>query len=123
MDTWIHGARGVSWRDKITKSPVQQRSWTFQESQLSVRVLYCTDSDLLWHCRQGARREFAAYDIVTADGPMVPRRMFDAFSVVPGNLLARSYRLAGEFTARRLTFEPDKLLAISGMAAESSPFY
>lgn len=32
MNHWIHGARGVSWRDKITTSPLQQRGWTLQEA-------------------------------------------------------------------------------------------
>ncbi|KAF2176930.1 HET-domain-containing protein, partial [Zopfia rhizophila CBS 207.26] len=94
----------------INFHPLQQRGWTLQEAQLNIRVLHYTESELLWQ------------HLITADDPVVPRRMFDAFSIVPRNVFSRWYMLVEEFTARRLTFETDKLPAISGMAAEEDGF-
>lgn len=119
---WIHGARGLSLGDKIRCSPLQQRGWTLQEAHLSIRILHYTDSELLWQCREGVRRELAPCDLVTADDPLVTRRMFDSFSALPRNVFTRWYHLVQEFTGRRLTFETDKLPAISGMAAEMGRF-
>lgn len=119
---WIHGARGVSWRDRIRNSPLQQRGWTLQEAHLSIRILHYTDSELLWQCREGVRRELAVCDLLTANDPMVDRRMFDAFSFLPRNVFARWYHLVEEYSGRGLTVETDKLPAISGMAAEMGRF-
>jgi hypothetical protein len=45
----IH-ARQDLFKAKVTRSPWALRGWTFQEAALASRILYYTDSQLLWEC-------------------------------------------------------------------------
>ena len=46
-------------RDKwiFQKGALETRAWTFQEVQLSRRVLRCGGEELVWQCRSCKRRE------------------------------------------------------------------
>jgi hypothetical protein len=118
---WVHGGRRpltASMKD----DPLQQRRWTLQETQLSIRVLYFGKHEFFWQCREGLTRELAPAQFVIAADPLVPRRMFDAFPTWPTNIFSRWCDLVEQYTTRQLTYKSDMLPAMSGLAAELALF-
>jgi Heterokaryon incompatibility protein (HET) len=115
-------------RDKwiFQKGALETRAWTFQEVQLSPRVLRCGGEELVWQCRSCKRRE--------EDPAAKTRHDTEALAVFFGTRTLddfvqrkersekfyRWYQVVQEFVARDLTFAEDKLPAFSGMASHFS---
>lgn len=118
---WLHGTR-QPFRDIVKNDPLQARGWTLQETELSIRVIYFSEHEQFWQCREGVSQELAPAQLFTANDPLVPRRMFDAFAKWPMNIFTRFYDAVEEFTARELTYQTDMLPAMSGLAAEVAHF-
>ncbi|KAL8881084.1 MAG: hypothetical protein Q9198_001640 [Flavoplaca austrocitrina] len=103
--------------------PLMSRAWTLQERKLSNRILYFKRGDLLWEC---------ATMKASADLPYLPYRAYDSD---PDSLLLydnasecmdqkqSSLRLRKswfdtieDYSARKMTYGKDKLIALSGLA-------
>jgi hypothetical protein len=122
-------ARGITivpdyGRDKwiFQKGALEMRAWTFQEVQLSRRVLRCGGEELVWQCRSCKRREGDPAVKKTHDtdavGVFFGTRTLDDFTqrTKTNERFHRWYQVVQEFVARNLTFPEDKLPAFSGMA-------
>ena len=118
---YIHRTR-YSIRQYLNSDPLQQRGWTFQETQLAVRVLYFSEKELFWQCREGVSRELSPTQYIIPADPLVPRRMFDSYAKWPVSVFGRWCDLVERFTARDLTYKSDTLPAMSGLAAELALF-
>ncbi|KAI1733811.1 heterokaryon incompatibility protein-domain-containing protein [Xylaria scruposa] len=118
---YLHCAR-LSLRKTLERDALQQRAWTLQETQLAVRVLYFSQHELFWQCRQGVTRELTPTQYIIPADPLGPRRMFDSFVKWPVNIFARWNELVEDFTSRRLTYRTDALPAMSGLASELALF-
>lgn len=111
-------------RDKwiFQKGALEMRAWTFQEVQLSRRVLRCGGEELVWQCRSCKRREGDPVVQKTHDtdavGVFFGTRTLDDFTQrkKSNERFHRWYQVVQEFVARNLTFPEDKLPAFSGMA-------
>jgi hypothetical protein len=121
MTRWIHPHR-APWREIVQNAPLQKRGWTLQETKLGVRVIYYSKDGLYSQCREGVRQERAPACLITAIDPLVPRRLFDAYAMYPMNVFMLWCDHVEDFTSRSLTFESDKLAAISGLAPALSAF-
>lgn len=91
------------------------RAWALQETLLSRRVLYFTESELVWECRSCilAEDDITPYGLCSARLPQLLLRCeegVDAYNV--WHSLVKAYVL------RQLTFESDRLPALSGAAAK-----
>lgn len=84
---------------------------------MAVRVIYYDENGLFWQCREGIRQERVPFYLITANDPLVPRRIFDSYNDDPINIFTMWGDLVQEFTARNLTYESDKLFALAGMAS------
>lgn len=118
---WIHPPR-IPWRNIVKKAHLQTRGWTLQETTLSTRVIYYGEEGICWQCREGIRQERVPAYLITANDPLVPRRIFDAYVGDPMNIFALWCDLVEEYTSRHLTRETDKLPAISGLASALAAF-
>ncbi|MCJ1451255.1 hypothetical protein MMC28_001591 [Mycoblastus sanguinarius] len=93
--------------------PLASRAWVWQETLLSTRVLHFTQSELIWECKS---------DICAEDG-IVPRGLYPIR--LPQQLLRCEedpyngwHNLISTYSVRQLTYESDRLPALSGVAAK-----
>ncbi|KAH7126518.1 heterokaryon incompatibility protein-domain-containing protein [Dactylonectria estremocensis] len=97
----------------VANSPLSSRAWTWQENVLSTRIAHFTKTEIIWECRSqqafenGARLQCAvglAYRFARA-----------------GDDLEYYWKvLVMEYSKRELTYESDRLPAISSVAAHFS---
>lgn len=128
----FHGPRHVDRSPDTTENILFTRAWTFQEIKLSPRLLWFTAWEIGWRCDSLRTCECSSNTTVTKG-----RRLKDSvdFSVLKGPLThsvtsierAKSYylrkwmHLLNVYTAKDLSFETDRLPAISGLAGQLHP--
>ncbi|KAL3421007.1 hypothetical protein PVAG01_07452 [Phlyctema vagabunda] len=120
--------------EESARTPLNVRGWTLQEDVLSPRTLHYTSTELVFECQRSSLAETdmtpQGYTDISAMNSI--KRFFlrpDASSTDPilvkyphylhhYHPLQRWYRLFEEYCTRLLTFESDRLAAISGLAKE-----
>jgi hypothetical protein len=107
---------------RIRQAPLNQRAWVLQENLLARRIVHFSDREMLWECVEGLRCECMEMDR----------------NIVPKNMgLMRKYQYIGNetdwffhkgtpqslwrrilkyYTAMALSYESDRLPALSGLA-------
>jgi hypothetical protein len=108
----------------VAASPTKSRAWCLQEAALSPRIIRFTKYQTLWQCFESYASELAGDDF--HDAPRERQEaaiyaMVDAHHVQIGwtnKLTAYNYwySLVEDYSSRKLTYEEDKLPALSGMA-------
>jgi hypothetical protein len=122
----------------IGEEPLETRAWALQERILSPRVVHFGSQQLLWECRNHEIREDSRpantnLDFLDSHGVFFKgattqsywsRRRLDISSsqlslIVsdPDSIYQRWYRIAEEYSRRKLTYNTDKVAAIHGLAA------
>jgi len=110
--------------------PLNTRAWTYQEQILSTRILHYTTHELVWECRRGILCECQAHDFPpTAELPL-PEKTFSEQGDDEGVDLTRGdedprtgnpfvawQRGLASYTQRNITYPPDRLPALSGVAS------
>ncbi|KAH8592275.1 heterokaryon incompatibility protein-domain-containing protein [Bisporella sp. PMI_857] len=97
-------------------SPLASRAWCWQENVLSTRVLHYTQSELIFECKT---------EVVSEDGAK-PRGLYSmglAQILSSGGVKEKDpygcwHHLIESYSIRELTFESDKLPAVSGVAKQ-----
>jgi Heterokaryon incompatibility protein (HET) len=119
--------------DEEPSGPLSSRGWAFQELVISPRVIHFTVSRILWECRICAAAEDSPYMLYRALAKTrYPKsfcqwRLFDGhietWSTEP-NLIGPDYSVytrwmeaVETYSWRELTFNSDKLAAISGLVS------
>lgn len=117
-------------QDEILESPLRTRAWTFQEGQLSPRVLHFGVDQLIWQCQKDWHCESSAYGFdMTSNEFRSVYKDLDKVSKIPSDggieiskqtrlLKTQWYSLLEAFSRKNLTFLSDKLPAISALAHE-----
>lgn len=107
----------------ITSGPLNKRGWTLQEGLLSSRILYYGNRQIYWQCPGG----FQSAEGVPSGNQMpessYPETSYLLYSqqrpkgreISKALLLAEYYTLVEEYSARKLSFDSDKLPAFSGI--------
>jgi Heterokaryon incompatibility protein (HET) len=93
----------------LRDAPLCNRAWAFQERFLAPRTLHFTDSQIFWECK-----ESQACEIFPEGSPEVLLREH----LLPKANLALSdlwYRCVSLYSKGTLTYETDRLVAISGV--------
>lgn len=95
--------------------PLASRAWVWQETLLSTRILHFTQSELIWECKE---------DVCAEDG-IRPRGLYSVR--LPQQLMRCEkdpyngwHNLISTYSVRQLTYESDRLPALSGVAAKIS---
>jgi hypothetical protein len=101
--------------DTFRKLPLLTRGWTLQEQILSPRVLHFTREELIWDCLDGKSCECGA-EHQQNEKWLMPRPSGTANHFTENRSLAWN-SLLSDFCARRLTFDKDRLPALSGLAS------
>lgn len=112
--------------DLVESSKWNRRGWTFQERILSLRLLHFTKKAVYFECKVCKQSEYQDEEV----SEIVGKDPFSGFIVgrnssivqpskYPGGVRdehRKWYDLVGDFSQRELTFQSDKLPALSGLA-------
>lgn len=117
-------------REIFTEAPLNKRAWALQERLLSTRIVHYGSSELFWECRTCSTRESNCKEHtheVDPDSVNISegedfKRVVDQISQGRGDVIEKAlltwYRLLSQYSRRALTFETDRLFAISALASE-----
>ena len=122
-------------RLELAKSILHGRGWVFQERLLSPRLLYCGPKQLHWECRQSETSETYpkgkpayAYNALF-QRPSLRSRMMRLQKTFRSPWQDRAFirrdlwrEVVSEYTQCELTFQSDRLLALSGISAYWNSF-
>ncbi|KFA76001.1 hypothetical protein S40288_10365 [Stachybotrys chartarum IBT 40288] len=101
------------WSRGVSKSPLYQRGWVLQEQVLSRRILHFGKRMLFWECRLKCASEAEPDGVMTVELP-TPSVSRMVASTEDAYGLWR--KLVIQYSQSQLTYERDKLVAISGVA-------
>ncbi|KAH6881297.1 heterokaryon incompatibility protein-domain-containing protein [Alternaria rosae] len=112
-----------TWWHQVEVSPVNRRAWVLQERILSPRILHMSSKLALWECRQLQASEVFPNDgLPDQESPNnyghIKRLCHGSQSQDQADISADWWRLVHRYTMCALTFETDKLIALSGIASE-----
>jgi hypothetical protein len=108
----FNGDMGYWCRPGQTVLPLHSRAWVIQEMALSTRVAYFTNTGVYWVCEEieGSelrRRKRQTDYILAIPGSIKPNAPFDSNSWI---------NLIHEYSESKLSFDKDRLAALSGLA-------
>ncbi|KAE9364179.1 HET-domain-containing protein, partial [Stipitochalara longipes BDJ] len=120
------------WDSSVTNSFLNQRGWVLQERVMSKRILYLGNEQLFWECDESTACEMAPYQVPNPQifGPATeysgsliessfPRPCADFTSVsnTTNNAIVFWRKIIEKYSKTDLTFEVDRLVAISAIAS------
>lgn len=112
-----HDAFTTSEPRHFTSSPLFARAWCFQERLLARRVVHFAEHELLFECKQ--KLECECQMLSTDYGIYQNFKVISAYGLENASAKSRYqtwYSILRPYTARSLTFEKDRLPALSGFA-------
>lgn len=95
----------------VANSSLSTRGWTWQENVLSTRIVHFTKTEIIWECRSQQRFQNGA-TLRTSVG------LAYRFASAKDNIEHYWKALVADYSKRDLTYESDRLPAISGVASE-----
>lgn len=113
-----------SHRHDALQEPVNRRAWCLQERLLSPRFVAFGTHELIWQCRELGQQESATVaggsaSMFDAGTERLPPAFFDQTrSVSRNDLFDMWIDVVIDYSWRSLSFEGDKLIAISAIASE-----
>jgi Heterokaryon incompatibility protein (HET) len=116
-------SRMPSVSDVSQPEPICKRAWTLQEAVLSNRILLYTSEELVWECNEYYRCECGHNSTTIQPDDEFSYRAIRKPESVPGTMTPKeAYRKWNElvmyFSERQLSYEADKLSALSGLAKQ-----
>ena len=105
-----------SYHDRIDGAPLNSRAWVLQERLLSPRTLHCTYDQVLWECYEHRAAEVLPDQIYRNGDVVLKTLMLDQLKKKPGRYQTW-HELVSRYSRYHLTFNADKLAAISGLAS------
>ena len=108
-----------NWQKSYDHCPLRQRGWALQERELSVRSVFYTSDQMLWECQsQQATEQFPTpwKRDKNATWTQDQHRLFFPRSQSKAVNFHRWYDMVEDYTKRNLSYQIDRLPAISGLA-------
>ncbi|KAF4634736.1 hypothetical protein G7Y89_g3360 [Cudoniella acicularis] len=100
------------WDDAVEKAPLSRRAWVIQERVLAPRTLHFGSDQLLWECIAGCACETLPWDPILGKN-----RIPNCLTNSRGSDLQLAWKLVlTTYSGALLSFESDKLVALSGVA-------
>ena len=112
-------------RPVFARIPLNERSWTLQERLFSTRVVHFSEEQIFWQCKTCLATEDNQYILppeLVAKARMedlveICRDLSDDSGAGKTTIVkTRWYEAVGDYTSRSLTYDSDKLPAISSIA-------
>lgn len=98
-------------------SPLSKRAWTLQEELLASRCIFFTAKELLWKCQNAQKCECMQEDIEYTMRGSGERSLWESAKSQGSTKRFGDWRsLMAYYSKRHISFESDRLPAISGMA-------
>lgn len=111
------------WTRQVSRSPLYQRGWVFQERLLAPRVLHFTEKQVFWECFEDQKCEafpqglpFQVRHAVKSLEPLVEFNPQDKGNPMHPSLLSLWLRIVSRYSDCVLTRPSDNLVALSGLA-------
>lgn len=111
----------LDWNKEYDSNALRTRAWTLQEWELSTRSVHFSQNMLLWECKTiKASSELPWHQMKIEDPP--PTLLYNELAEATGEntaslpLREHWFRVVEDYSGRYLTYESDKLPAISGLA-------
>jgi hypothetical protein len=107
-----------SWTVASEDCPLQLRAWTFQEQLLSPRFVHFTREEVVWECYETATCECDRIENVKwPDHHMFKAEVLRVdHGITPGRPGATWNSLVQGYTTRKITYDHDRLPAVSSLA-------
>jgi hypothetical protein len=112
-----------SWRRGVQRSTLRGRGWTLQELILSSRIIYWTSDGIYWDCCGSIASEYKPSGLLFNEydqlDPVREMRLQFTRARNPANfahVLDRWYSIVAKYSHMELSYNTDKLPAISGIA-------
>jgi len=115
------------WTVSMSQGPLNRRAWVYQERLLATRTLYFGETQLYWECRENMACEAFPLRLPLQVGGINAKVNFPLIdggrraSRMQPQLASNAYRLWSRivygYTGGALSYESDKLIGISGIAA------
>jgi hypothetical protein len=97
-------------------SSLSARGWTLQERLLSRRLIHYTSWELVWECRQDIHCQCGRLSYMNRKTIMQNFHSYFRSKVQTPDLIELWMGIAEEYSKRSLTYETNKLVALSGLA-------
>ncbi|KAI3317551.1 HET-domain-containing protein [Xylariaceae sp. AK1471] len=117
----INACQRRSFSNDVDEGPLNRRAWVLQERVLSPRTLHFTDHQIYWECwqyHQGEDLEYKYLGVmkkVSYPVELSPNSLLRDTSSHGSELPRGWWYMSSEYSSCGLTFQTDKLIAISGL--------
>lgn len=106
-----------SYLEYAAPSALSKRAWTLQEELLALRCIFFTAKELLWKCESAQKCECMQEDIEYTKRSPEERKFWESAKSEDSKKRFGDWRsLMAYYSKRHITYESDRLPAISGMA-------
>ena len=114
----------------VCRSVLNERAWVLQERLLAPRMVNFTDKQIWWECRSLTASEGYPKGYVERDPlhywSLTTHQEVPGIDREEGRMFLLCFiwdRIVEEYTKRKLTYNSDKLVALSGLAREAQMIY
>ncbi|KAF3766495.1 HET-domain-containing protein [Cryphonectria parasitica EP155] len=106
-------------RNSRYPQPTNQRAWCLQERLLSPRVVMFGTYELIWQCQKGQHVAGGTGDSYLPGSERLNPAFFDpSKSITKEDFYDSWLEIVADYSRRHLSFESDKLVAVSAIASE-----
>jgi len=110
-------------RPQLMNMPLFRRAWTLQERVLSRRIVHYSEQQMVWQCKTcllSEDGEYSSNEATRTTGRLVDLLNVDSKSKVATPARLSWHQLVTEYTRRKITYDSDKLPAMSALASETA---
>ncbi|KIM97205.1 hypothetical protein OIDMADRAFT_57839 [Oidiodendron maius Zn] len=109
------------WADDVSRGPLGQRGWVYQEQVLAPRVIHFGRRQVFWECQVAAASQAFPHGWIPTHAIQNLKRKISIPTTLQANSAPEKLYLqwqtaVRDYTHRNLTYDTDKLPALSGLA-------
>jgi hypothetical protein len=98
--------------------PLASRAWAYQERLLSRRIVHYTGSELVWECESAMLCQYGGIKRYEEESLKLSLSRSLRLNQDSPSLISQWMRIVEEYSGRQLSFETDRLSALSGLAKQ-----
>jgi hypothetical protein len=110
------------WRTNVEAAPLQRRGWVLQERMLAPRILHFAEQQLFWECYANCASESIPTELPPSISGRLKGKLIRPVNCSKDHLRRRLQAewpgIVEAYSTATLTYDKDKLIAISGIAKQ-----